>query len=112
MKYSQVTVHIVLENIQRTKQYKSLISLVECSIPLVCVWHLFAKLSCDSCGLTYLSISNLHFIFSSPVQSSFTPESCRLLLFMFSSFRLVSDPRTAARAEQLLFVKLQSFNLQ
>ncbi len=61
---------------------------------------------------TYLSISKWHFIFFSPAQSSFTPESCRLLLLMFSSFRLVSDPRTVARAEQLLSVKPQSFSLQ
>jgi len=60
MKYSQVTVHIVLENIQRTKQYKSLISLVECSIPLVCVWHLFAKLSCDSCGFLCKLLTLFH----------------------------------------------------
>ncbi len=64
------------------------------------------------CHTTYLSISKGHFIFFNPVQSSFTPESCRLLLLMFSSFRLVSDSRTVARAEQHLSVKPQSFSLQ
>ncbi len=64
------------------------------------------------CHKTYLSISNLHFIFFSPVQRRIMPESCRLLLIMFSSFRLVSDPRSVARTEQLLSVKLQTFSLQ
>lgn len=65
------------------------------------------------CGLImYLNISNLQFVLFSPMQSFFTPESCRLLRFMLSSFRLESDTRTGARAEQLLSVKSHSFNLQ
>ncbi len=54
---------------------------------------------------THLSFCSVQFVFSNPFWSFFTPESCRLLLLMSSSFRLEFDLRTVARAEQLSSVR-------
>ncbi len=60
---------------------------------------------------THLSFSSLRFSFS-PSESSFTPESCRLLLLRSRSFRLESELRTEAKAEQLSSVRSHLLSLK
>lgn len=60
-----------------------------------------------------LRLSSLQLEFWSPSQSSFTPESCRLLLLRSSMVRLQDGELSAdARAVQLFSDRLQTFSLK
>ena len=60
-----------------------------------------------------LRVSSVQCGLPSPAESSFTPESCRSLVFRSSSFRLEElELRTEARASQHLSDRWQAFILQ
>ena len=60
-----------------------------------------------------LRVSSVQCGLSSPADSSFTPEPCRLLLLMSSSLRLEDwELRTEDRAAQLLSERLQPVSLR